>query len=54
MQRVFGVKNSCVSANPADPVSNTRLCYFFISKKAKKKKKKKSKAPTRNKLPVFL
>ena len=28
-------KKYCVSANPTDPVSNTRLCYFFYQLKCK-------------------
>ena len=38
--RNLGVKeNSCVSAYPTDPVSNTRLCYFLSVKIQKEKVK---------------
>ena len=42
-------KHSCVSASPADPVSNIRLCYFL----SVKMQNKRSKAPTLNRIPVF-
>ena len=32
-------KNSCVSANPTGPASNTRLCYFLLVKMQNKKVK---------------
>ena len=47
--RLLGIKNSCVSTNPTDPVSNTRLLFFL----SVKMQNKKSKAPTLDKIPAF-